>query len=141
MNKIILDTGPLLALINHRDTDHLICLGFFKSFKGEIFISEAVITETIYFLGKRVSIEAQVKLLELIVAGGFRIISQTENRLLREIELMEKYKDVPMDFADATIVTFAEESKIYDIFTLDKDFRIYRAGKRKKPFEIWPKQI
>ena len=45
-----------------------------------------------------------------------------------------------MDFADATIVAFAEESKIYDIFTLDKDFSIYRAAKRKKSFIVWPKQ-
>ena len=60
--------------------------------------------------------------------------------LLRETELIKKYKNVPMDFADATIVAFAEESKIYDIFTLDKDFSIYRAGKRKKSFIVWPKQ-
>ena len=59
---------------------------------------------------------------------------------MREKELIDKYRDVPMDFADATIVAFAEESKIYDIFTLDKDFSIYRAGKRKQSFIIWPKQ-
>ena len=140
MNKIIIDTGHLLALMNPRDKDHLICLNFFKSFEGKIFIPEAVITETAYFLGKRVSVEAQIQLLDFIFKGGFSIISQTENMLLRETELIKKYKNVPMDFADATIVAFAEESKIYDIFTLDKDFSIYRAGKRKKSFIVWPKQ-
>ena len=84
--------------------------------------------------------EAQIQLLDFIFKGGFSIISQTENMLLRETELIKKYKNVPMDFADATIVAFAEESKIYDIFTLDKDFSIYRAAKRKKSFIVWPKQ-
>ena len=79
MNKIIIDTGPLLALMNSRDKDHLICLNFFKSFEGEILIPEAVITETAYFLGKRISPDAQIKLLDFIFKGGFSIISQTEN--------------------------------------------------------------
>ena len=45
---------------------------------------------------------------------------------------MEKYKDVPMDFADACLVYAAEKLKLDKIVTIDKDFLIYRIGKRKK---------
>ena len=43
--------------------------------------------------------------------------------------LMEKYRDVPMDLADASIVRVAERDGIMDVFTLDRDFMIYRVGR------------
>ena len=51
---------------------------------------------------------------------------------------MEKYKDIPMDFADATLVVLAEETGINEVFTLDRrGFNSYRI-KGKKAFKILP---
>jgi hypothetical protein len=51
--------------------------------------------------------------------------------------LMEKYRDLPMDLADASLVALAEERTLDRIFTLDRDFRIYRLP-RGKPFVLVP---
>ena len=52
---------------------------------------------------------------------------------------MEQYKDLPMDFADATLVAAAELLKLRRIFTLDRNFLVYRAAGR-KPFEVLPRR-
>jgi predicted nucleic acid-binding protein len=44
--------------------------------------------------------------------------------------LMDKYADQPMDFADATLVVLAERLRVTSIFTIDRDFRVYRAGRK-----------
>jgi hypothetical protein len=77
------------------------------------------------------SIKAQINCLEFTLRGGAILVPQSLESLSRTAELMEKYKDVPMDFADATLVVLAEETGISEIFTLDKKgFSIYRiAGK------------
>ena len=53
---------------------------------------------------------------------------------------MKKYRDVPMDLADATLVALAERRGLYRVFTLDADFRIYRI-KGRKPFELVPDDV
>jgi hypothetical protein len=76
--------------------------------------------------------------MEFILRGGATLVPQSLNSLKRAMAFMEKYKDVPMDFADATLVTLAEEMGISEIFSLDtKGFSIYRIH-GKKPFKIWP---
>jgi len=48
--------------------------------------------------------------------------------------LMRKYKDMPMDLADASLVTAAEVLGVTRVFTIDSDFSVYRID-RKTPFE------
>jgi predicted nucleic acid-binding protein len=55
-------------------------------------------------------------------------------------ELMEKYRDLPMDFADAALVRVAERDSLTDIFTLDREhFAVYRPGRRRR-FAILPSE-
>jgi hypothetical protein len=65
-------------------------------------------------------------------------VHSLESGLLRRArELMRRYRDLPMDLADATLVAFAEAHRITQVFTLDKDFRVYRLHGR-RAFDIVP---
>ena len=113
------------------------CVDFFSKFKGEVFTTEPVLTETIYLLGP--SIKAEKACIDFILKGGGTLVPQSAASLSRTMFLMEKYSDVPMDFADATLVALAEEADVDQIFTLDiRGFHTYRIH-GKKAFTVWPK--
>lgn len=126
-----------MALLDKSEESHTRCVDFFSAFEGEVFTTEPVLTETLYLLGP--SIKAEKACIDFILKGGTTLVPQSAASLLRAIALMEKYKDAPMDFADATLVSFAEESGADEIFTLDlRGFHTYRIHGR-KTFNIWPK--
>jgi uncharacterized protein len=136
MRSLLLDTGAFVALLDKSENNHPRCVDFLKSFRGKILTTEPVLTETIYLLGP--SVKAQKAVLEFILKGGAILIPQSADSLSRATALMEKYRDVPMDFADATLVTLAEETGISEVFTLDiRGFSTYRI-QGKKGFKILP---
>jgi predicted nucleic acid-binding protein len=136
MRNILLDTGPFVALLDNSEKNHERCVRFFKDYKGKLLTTEPVLTETVYLLGP--SIKAQKTSIEFILKGGATIVPQSLESLSRAISLIEKYKDIPMDFADATLVALAEETGIDGVFTLDRrGFNAYRIHS-KRAFKIWP---
>jgi len=136
MREMILDTGPFVALLDRSERGHGACATFFEEVKGRFITTEPVLTEVIYLLGP--SFTMQKPALEFILRGGAEVVSQTPQSLRRALQLMEKYRDVPMDFADATLVALAEERKIKEAFTLDRrGFTTYRIHSRKS-FTIFP---
>lgn len=135
MADLILDTGAVVALLNRKDESHVSCTEFFKNFQGRLFSTEPVLTESLYLLSHSFDNEKKCLLFfqeEIqLVASSRKILSQT-------LTLMEKYQDIPMDFADATLVALAEEIETGDIFTLDRrGFETYR-WERNKTFKIYP---
>ena len=136
MRSLILDTGALVALLDKSEKNHRRCVDFFKLFKGKMLTTEPVLTETVYLLSPFV--RAQKAAIEFISKGGAALVPQTGQSLSRAMALMEKYRDIPMDFADATLVCLAEETGINEIMTLDiRGFSAYRF-REKKPFAIFP---
>jgi hypothetical protein len=136
MNNILLDTGAFVALLDRSEATHKRCLDFFSSFRGTVYTSEPVLTETLYLLGP--SSKAQRACIDFILKGGATLAPQSSTSLVRASLLIEKYRDIPMDFADATLVVLAEEAGINEVFTLDKrGFEVYRIHGR-KPFTIRP---
>ena len=76
--------------------------------------------------------------LEFFLRGAFILVPSSEASLRRVAVLMEKYADLPMDFADATVVALAEELQTDHVFTLDhREFSIYRLHGRKR-FTVLP---
>lgn len=136
MRSLLLDTGAFVALLDKSENSHQKCVGFFKSFRGKILTTEPVLTETIYLLGP--SVKAQKAVIEFILKGGAILFPQSKDSLSRASVLTEKYRDVPMDFADATLVCLAEQTGISEVFTLDiRGFSAYRF-QGKKIFKIVP---
>jgi predicted nucleic acid-binding protein len=96
-----------------------------------------VFTEAMYLLGDARGWNAQRALWQMIERNGLEIATLEANHLARTRALMEKYRDTPMDIADATLVAVAEARSLKRIFTLDSDFEVYRYRGREL-FEIVP---
>jgi predicted nucleic acid-binding protein len=73
-----------------------------------------------------------------VLRGAFALVPQSRASLERVAALMERYRSVPMDYADATLVALGEELDTNKVFTLDcRGFSAYRLNRR-KPFELLP---
>ena len=131
--KAILDTGPWVALIDRSETRHEECVQWIQEYSGRLFSTEAVITEVLYLLN--FSIEAQGAAIDFVLEAGVELIPTSNESLEKAKNLMKKYSDLPMDYADATIVCLALDTGISNIVTFDKrDFGIYRM--KRQPFQI-----
>jgi predicted nucleic acid-binding protein len=132
----ILDTGPWVALIDRSESRHTECVQWLKNFSGRLYSTEAVLTEVLYILN--FSITARCAALDFVLKSVVEIVPSSTASLKKTKNLMKKYADLPMDFADATIVCLANETGMQNIVTFDqKDFSIYRLPK-KKSFTIMP---
>lgn len=126
----ILDTGPWVALIDRSESRHAECVQWLKNFSGRLYSTEAVLTEVLYLLN--FSIIAQCAALDFILESVVEIVPANTKSLKKTKSLMKKYADLPMDFADATIVCLATDAGIQNIVTFDKkDFAIYKLSKTK----------
>jgi predicted nucleic acid-binding protein len=82
--------------------------------------------------------EAQQVCLEFFLRGAFLLVPSSKDSLRRVTALMKKYSDIPMDFADATLVVLGEDLETDQVFTLDqRGFSVFRLH-GKKPFRIIP---
>jgi len=132
----ILDTGPWVALIDRSESRHTDCVQWLKNFSGRLYSTEAVLTEVLYI--SNFSITAQCAALDFVLESVVEIVPSNIESLKKTKNLMKKYADLPMDFADATIVCLAMQAGMQNIVTLDqKDFGIYKLPK-KKSFTIMP---
>jgi uncharacterized protein len=134
--ELLLDTGAFVALVDRDEKTHKDCVAALESWTGAIVTTEAVLTETLYLVGPRW--RDQRNALEFVQRGAFQLVPSSAKSLQRVVVLMEKYRNVPMDYADATLVSLGEELETDWVFTLDRrGFSTYRMGQR-KPFQIIP---
>ena len=132
----IIDTGPWVALIDRSETRHAECVQWLKNFSGRLYSTEAVLTEVLYLLN--FSITAQCAALDFVLESVVEIVPASTKSLKNTKDLMKKYADLPMDYADATIVCLATETHMQKVVTFDrKDFAIYKLPK-KQSFTIMP---
>jgi predicted nucleic acid-binding protein len=134
---ILVDSGPLVAILNRNEAHHGRCSAALAGLTGPMMSTWPVLTETMSFLGDRAGWIAIDRLWTMILRGELQVVPIEKGWFPRLRALMEKYRDVPMDLADASLVVLAERLKQRRIFTVDGDFRIYRVGKG-HPFEIVP---
>lgn len=136
MRNVLFDTGVYVALIDRSEKNHERCVAFLKNFKGRLFTTEPVLTETLYLLGP--SLKAQQSCIDFLLKGGAILIPQSMESLSRASALMKRYENIPMDFTDATLVSLAEEMGVVEILTLDRrGFGTYRIRGRTS-FKILP---
>ncbi len=124
---IMLDTGPLVALINHDDSRHDLCERTLQKLKGvaSVYTVTSVFAEAFSLLPSNSRIVDS--LFGLLSAIDCKLVTLEPMDLVRAYELMRKYADLPMDFADCEIHIAAEKLSVDTIFTLDRrDFAIYR---------------
>jgi len=125
MKNTLVDAGPLIALFDKDDIYHQQILEFLKSYNGHLYTSWPVITETLHML--IFSTEVQLDFLRWLDRGGLRVLNFDQSILKRVISLTKKYNDLPVDFADASLVAAAERENIKDIISIDSDFYVYKT--------------
>jgi predicted nucleic acid-binding protein len=133
----LVDAGPLVALIDSREPDHERCVAALRSIDLPLLTTWSAFTEAMYLLGRSGGWAAQKALWRLVLNQDLEVTEQPPKASERISKLMERYADRPMDLADATLVTLAEELGVKRIFTLDADFSIYRIHGRAR-FELLP---
>jgi len=134
---ILVDAGPLVAMIDRGEPDHQRCVETLSSLAAPMVTTWPALTEAMYLLGSAGGWKAQEALWKLLERGDLQLVPLDDALQSRTRALMTKYRDLPMDLADASLVAAAEVLNLTRVFTLDRDFRVYRwKGKRK--FEVLP---
>lgn len=136
--SIAVDTGILVALLDDTDKYHEACQTCLRKLPEHIrfYSTEACLTEALHLLPQTLLVKQRLRtLLKLL---DISIVTLDMARLERVFLLLEKYNDLPMDFADATLVVACENLDISHVFTLDKrDFGIYKP-KHVQRFKLMP---
>ena len=129
---IVVDAGPLVALVDADDQFHQKCVATLKELREPLVTVWPPLTEAMYLLSDLP--RAQEALWEMLARGVLQFLPLDITDVPRLRELMRKYADRPMDLADAALVRVAEREGIRKIFTVDrKDFSVYRLHGRVRP--------
>jgi predicted nucleic acid-binding protein len=132
---VIADTGYWLALADRRDRFHAAANVAFNRYKEPLVTTWPVVAETCHLLARCLGVDSQRLFLGNYARGGFEVFDLELSHAEPLIKLMEKYRDLPMDLADASLVLLAEELGHGRILSTDqRHFRTYR-WKQRKPFE------
>jgi len=133
---ILIDTGPMVAILRRPDQHHERCVAALRGLTEPLGTVWPAVTEAMFLLGDRP--DAQGALWQSLENEAIALLPLDRQDVPRIRELMWKYRDRPMDFADAALVRVAERDGIDSIFTVDrKDFDVYRMSGRRR-FTIIP---
>lgn len=129
MKRILVDTGPLVAILSPEDQYHTVCVNALRDMPGPLLSCWPVITEAAWLLRK--SPRAVQQLLRSIDGGFLELLPLAGVEAESIAALMKRYEDIHPQLADVALVHLASREKIDTIFTLDqRDFSIYRSGRR-----------
>jgi predicted nucleic acid-binding protein len=129
-NRVLIDTGPLVATYRMRDEHHAACVEVERQLSSPQFTCLPVITEAIYLLGDSAS--AVQKLLAKVSSGDLILLPITRDDAPSIATVMTKYFDQGMDFADACLIHLAEREAISTLFSVDRrHFSVYRTASGK----------
>jgi len=133
---ILVDAGPLVALVDADDQHHQRCAATFKQLRETLATVWPAVTEAMYLLSDLP--KGQEAVWELLARGVVRLLPLDLGDVARMRELMRKYADRPMDLADAALVRVAERERIRKVFTVDeRDFKVYRLHDQAR-FTVMP---
>ena len=132
MQSVLLDAGALVAILNRNDRHHAGLTELLEGFEGRLFTTWPVISESCALVSER----AQVRVLDWIAEAGVEIVSIDEGLAFMRKQMVD-YEDLPCDFADASLLYAAWNTKIRDVWTIDSDFTVYRLQDRSR-FKVSP---
>lgn len=128
---VVVDTGPIVALLDADETHHDWTRGQFDRLAPPLLTCEAVLSEASFLL-QRVGADPSLPV-ALVERGVLRVAQLLDSRdhALAISRLIRRYRDIPMSFADACLVRLVERTDHASIMTLDSDFHIYRQARRR----------
>ncbi len=131
------DAGPLVALLDKNDIRHGQCRAFLPRLSPPMQTTWPCFMEAMYLLGQTVGYRGQDQLWEWVKSDFLTFYEIAPDQRLEMRLLMTRYKDRPMDLADASLVVAANALGIRRVFTTDGDFLVYRTEDNNS-FEIIP---
>ena len=135
---LIADSGGLYALYDARDKHHRAVKETAGAEAGPIILPMAILAEIDYLLRSKLGAAAEIRLLEGIAKGSYTMEAFTTQDAARCRELLEKYRDLDLGLADASVIATAERLEVYRILTVnERDFRSVRTA-RGDPFVLLP---
>lgn len=135
---ILTDAGPLIALVVRRDPNHLACSAAVPTLSLPMITILPALTEAMHVCFREGGWPAQEAVWQMLDRQALVLADLEPPDLARVRELMQQYRDTPMDFADATLVAYAERQNLTEIFTLDRrGFSTYRLRGRAR-FVVYP---
>lgn len=136
IKPIIADTGIIVGYLSSKDQWHKWTLQQMENLPTPFLTCEAVITEACYLMQN--SPNGKQDVLKLVADGVLIIDFSLSDEVEKIQSLIDKYNDVPMDFADVCVVRMSEQIENAIVFTVDSDFLIYRKNGRKQIPLIYP---
>jgi predicted nucleic acid-binding protein len=134
--RVLLDTGPLVALLAADDSRHEACVEHLHSFAPPLLTSWPVLVEADWLL--RNSHSAVQQMMLWIQAGTIRVLPLGDEAIPWITTFLRKYRKLKPQMADASLVYLAEQNDIHTVFTLDRrDFLVYRFGRNQR-FRVLP---
>lgn len=130
MLRTIADSGPLIALFEPAERNHARVRSFIENYEGALLTTWPVLTEVGHMLGH--SVDRQLAFLQWVERGGVEVTTPGAGAVSLIRQLSEKYRDLPMDIADGSLIVLALESGVRDILTLDRGFDVYRLPDRSR---------
>lgn len=128
---VLLDTGPLVALLSRNDANHERAKALFEGNRAPFRCCEAVLAEAC-FLMRKVDAAGPAEVVALGRRGLYTVSLSAADQWAGLEALLRKYADRPISFADACLVRCAELHEEPRILTFDSDFAVYRWGRNRK---------
>jgi predicted nucleic acid-binding protein len=134
---ILLDTSGLLAALDASQRHHREAAASLAAARPPLLLSPFVLAELDYLIASRVGAAARGSLLDEVERGAYLLESMTGADVARAKAIIQRYADLEVSLADASIVVLAERHGVRDVLTLDeRHFRVLAAGGR--PLRLLP---
>ncbi|MEV0626475.1 type II toxin-antitoxin system VapC family toxin [Nonomuraea wenchangensis] len=116
---IVLDTGPLVAALNHGDKHHEVCARLLRTHPGPLLVPSSVVVEVCQLVERRQGGKAEAAFLRSF-GTGLTLVDLAASDLDRMSTLVEMYASLPLGAVDASVIAIAERLKISEVATLDR---------------------
>jgi uncharacterized protein len=127
--NVVLDTGPLVALLDADETHHGWAVAQFGLLRPPLLTCEAVLSEACFLIAR---VGADPSLVTALIERGVLSVTKLfDDQAIAIGRLMNRYRNVPMSLADACLVQIVEMTPNAKVLTLDRDFSIYRQSRRR----------
>ena len=138
MPRVLVDASALIAFLDRSDAAHERCVEALRRIRDPLATVWPALTEAMHLLADTWS--GPDALCDMVSDDALTLIELDTPDLGRIKQLMQKYRDVPMDFADAALVCAAERERLTRIVTFDRHFEIYRLPRRAR-FTVLPSPV
>lgn len=130
--EALIDSGPLLALFNRTDNWHAQVMAWLEANEQVRLVTTwPVLTEVCALLSRRIHNRAALDFLSWVEDGGVTVDSPDSWSLAKVLDISQRFADLPLDLADASIAETAARRNIGFVVSIDKDFDIYRDARGK----------